>query len=84
MKSESIFLFMAESEPESIFLIFGGVGAGVYLVIFGGVGARVYNFQTPGVETVAEVYFIPATPQPWYIGFWNGDGEEGYFYNSSL
>ena len=25
MESESIFLFMAESEPESIFFIFGGV-----------------------------------------------------------
>ena len=40
MESESIFLFMAELEPESIF--FGRVGAGFYLFVYGGVGAGVY------------------------------------------
>ena len=43
MESESILLFMAESEsePESIF-----GGAGLYLIIFAevGVGAEVYSF----------------------------------------
>ena len=45
VESESVFVFMADSEPESIF-IFGEVG--VYSAIFG--GFRVYNFQLPGVR----------------------------------